>query len=227
MYDEDVMQDWELLSKKSVPDSDGFLTEYSLYRSTDGSMFICMFGDSDIYEPDPNYADYETDDEDTAWEWFNNYTGFADDEDDDIFSAEEDFALDFDKLTSKNWAGMVSQLSEHGLEVDSAYKRSPDKHIIAYHGSQAYQIEVTQYFRGDYEILADNIYLYDEDAEHDSAPTSTFADELNSLYESVQKIMDTIGELEDAYFGDDDVTVLYPVYNKLESAWKMLGKAKQ
>lgn len=78
--DED--SNWRELQSKSVLDSDGFYTDYTLY--TNGSTFICMFGDKDIYEPDEAYADYETENEEEAYSWFDNYEGFAD-EDDLIF----------------------------------------------------------------------------------------------------------------------------------------------
>lgn len=78
--DED--SNWRELQSKSVLDSDGFYTDYTLY--TNGSTFICMFGDKDIYEPDEAYADYETENEEEAYNWFDNYEGFAD-EDDLIF----------------------------------------------------------------------------------------------------------------------------------------------
>lgn len=80
--------DWVELASKSVEDSDGFYTDYTLY--TDGSIYICMFGDKEIYEPDENYADYETEIEQEAWDWFNSYTGFADEEDEyDVYSSED------------------------------------------------------------------------------------------------------------------------------------------
>lgn len=77
---------WEEVASKQVMDSDGFLTDYTMY--TDGETYICMFGDKDLYGPDAEYADYETDDEKNAWDWFNTYEGFADDfeaDEDDIF----------------------------------------------------------------------------------------------------------------------------------------------
>ena len=77
---------WKLVKKKEVYDSDGFLTEYSWY--TDGSKHIFMFGDSDLYEPDEDYADWTADSEQEAAEWFDNYTGFAED---DLLEFEDDF----------------------------------------------------------------------------------------------------------------------------------------
>lgn len=70
---------WELVNCKSVKDSDGFMTEYCWY--TDGNKHIFMFGDSDIYDPDEDYADYVADSENEAQEWFDSYTGFSDDAD--------------------------------------------------------------------------------------------------------------------------------------------------
>ena len=72
---------WRELASKSVEDSDGFNTDYTLY--TNGETYICMFGDKDLYKPDASYADYETESEQDAWDWFNSYTGFADEEYDD------------------------------------------------------------------------------------------------------------------------------------------------
>lgn len=67
------------LESKQVPDSDGFYTDYTLYLNTDTGNYICMFGDNDLYEPDEDYADFVTDSEKEAYEWFENYSGFEDD----------------------------------------------------------------------------------------------------------------------------------------------------
>lgn len=78
--DEDEEYDrWKILKQKSVPDSDGFMTEYTLYEyldvpdDVDGNIYICMFGDSDLYPPDINYADYSTSNKKDALDWFNNF----------------------------------------------------------------------------------------------------------------------------------------------------------
>lgn len=63
------------------------------------------------------------------------------------------------KLTAKTWPDMVKQLADKGYEVDSAYKRVPEKFILAYKDNSCYMIEVTQYFRGDYEVQSYNIHL--------------------------------------------------------------------
>ena len=83
--DVDTETEWVVLDAKRVLDSDGFYTDYTLYTNEDEDIYICMLGDKDLYGPDIDYADYETDDENAAWEWFNNYEGFADD---DVYSSE-------------------------------------------------------------------------------------------------------------------------------------------
>lgn len=75
--------EWIKLNRKPVLDSDGFYTDYTLY--TNGHEYICMFGDEDLYGPDPDYADFSTDSEEEAMEWFDSYEGFEDEEDDDIY----------------------------------------------------------------------------------------------------------------------------------------------
>ena len=70
---------WIKLAQKQVPDSDGFYTDYTMYISDDGTSYIFMFGDEDIYGPDPQYADYECSDWDEASEWWDDYNGFVDD----------------------------------------------------------------------------------------------------------------------------------------------------
>ena len=81
---------WICLDIKHVRDSDGMLTDYALYTTKDEDKYICMFGDADVYAPDEMYADAEFDTEDEALEWFENYVGPGDEEDeDDIYSSEE------------------------------------------------------------------------------------------------------------------------------------------
>lgn len=86
---------WICLDIKHVRDSDGMLTDYALYTTEDEDKYICMFGDVDAYPPDEMYADAEFDSEEAALEWFEDYTGPGDEDEDydtyhdDIDSAEE------------------------------------------------------------------------------------------------------------------------------------------
>lgn len=90
IYEETEDPKWICLDIKHVRDSDGMLTDYALYTTKDEDKYICMFGDADVYAPDEMYADAEFDTEDEALEWFENYVGPGDEEDeDDIYSSEE------------------------------------------------------------------------------------------------------------------------------------------
>ena len=50
---------WELVKTKSVYDSDGFLTEYSMWYNEDTGAYNFIFGDSDIYTPETADFDWE------------------------------------------------------------------------------------------------------------------------------------------------------------------------
>lgn len=76
----DTNSEWEEVKSKQVPDSDGFLTDYTWY--TNGDIHIFMFGDKDIYTPDRDYADWECDTTAQAQEWFDSYNGFEEESDD-------------------------------------------------------------------------------------------------------------------------------------------------
>ena len=81
---------WICLDIKHVRDSDGMLTDYALYTTEDEDKYICMFGDVDAYPPDEMYADAEFDSEEEALEWFEDYTGPGDEEDEyDIYGSED------------------------------------------------------------------------------------------------------------------------------------------
>ena len=69
-YDE---EDWVKVDSINVYDEDGFVTDYTWYKSKDGKLHIFMYGDSDLYTPDRDYADWETDSETAAAEWFGSY----------------------------------------------------------------------------------------------------------------------------------------------------------
>lgn len=75
-YDDDDEFDldnkFELIDRKRIEDFDGFMTEYSMYRSEDGK-YVFVYGDSDIYRPEDGDFDYECDSEEEAYDWFDNY----------------------------------------------------------------------------------------------------------------------------------------------------------
>lgn len=77
--DEDVSNFTEIASK-TVEDSDGFLTDYTMYRDTETGEYVFVFGDKDAYSPEDGNFDWSCDTEKEAWDWFNSYTGLDEDE---------------------------------------------------------------------------------------------------------------------------------------------------
>lgn len=84
------VSDWEFVKGKMIKDSDGFLTSYDWYRNTDSGVNIFMLG---YDEADPDYADWETESDTEAEDWFNSYTGFEDDEDEIDESLDESYSV--------------------------------------------------------------------------------------------------------------------------------------
>lgn len=82
---EKLKETWEEVDSKSVQDSDGFSTDYTLYKNNEGK-YRCVFGDKDVYTPDED-SDMDFDNEDEAREWFNSYEGLVESEDDEINSS--------------------------------------------------------------------------------------------------------------------------------------------
>lgn len=86
-YDEPGKGFTEIASKQ-VQDSDGFYTDYTMYRDIETGEYVFVFGDRDMYTPESGGFDWSCDTEQEAWEWFNDYHGFGEDDDeDDVYSA--------------------------------------------------------------------------------------------------------------------------------------------
>lgn len=77
---EDYDSKYTKVSSKTVIDSDGFYTDYTWYRDEDGKN-VFVFGDPDIYKPEDGDFDFETESNAVAVEWFDDYRGFEDDND--------------------------------------------------------------------------------------------------------------------------------------------------
>lgn len=112
--------EWEELRTKDIVDTDGMLTDYTLYVNHDGTRYICMYGDKDIYEPDPDYADWEGSSQEEAYEWFDSYNPEYD-EDDDIYGAD---TIDSNEVTlagERNYDGSHAFLLQSPVFDDYSY----------------------------------------------------------------------------------------------------------
>ena len=94
----DELDGYSLIRTKQVCDSDGFMTDYTMYYDYTNDKYICIFGDTDLYNPENTEPDFECDTEAEANEWFRSYEGYSE-EDIDWFNGEylNDFD-DFDDL---------------------------------------------------------------------------------------------------------------------------------
>lgn len=77
--DEPFEEKWELIARRDIKDSDGFMTEYSLYGSNTGRI-VTVYGDSDIYRPENGDIDEEFDNINEAEEWFYDFDPFGDED---------------------------------------------------------------------------------------------------------------------------------------------------
>ena len=122
-FSDDFAYDWEIngtfekIASKQVPDSDGFYTDYTMYRDLQTGEYVFVFGDNDYYSPEDGNYDYECDSEEEAWEWYNSYNGF--DDEDDIYSSTKVVASE--ELTPEGFYEFFSASAEPEL-MDKAAK---------------------------------------------------------------------------------------------------------
>lgn len=109
---------YEFIQRKQVLDSDGFYTDYTMYRDLATGKYVFVFGDRDLYKPEDGDFDYEADYEDEAWRWFNSYNGFEDDED-DIYSSTQLDAAAQDKLEDVEFIMNNYVNGTYGMTIES------------------------------------------------------------------------------------------------------------
>lgn len=103
-YDRDE-SDFDLVERKSIRDTDGFLTEYSWYMNTNPEenglpMHVFVYGDSDFYGPDDGDYDWECDTYEEAEEWFDSYGEDEEYLDESLLTESEDYAF-LDKISEE------------------------------------------------------------------------------------------------------------------------------
>lgn len=72
--------DWRFVDSKQVPDSNGFMDDYTWYENIKDGRHVFIFGDNDIYDDvDSCETDWEVDSYSEARHWFDSYNGFDED----------------------------------------------------------------------------------------------------------------------------------------------------
>lgn len=102
---------------KHVKDSDGFLTDYTWWYDAANDQHIFIFGDSEVYTPEDSSPDWETDSEDTAREWWDNYIGPYEDDDLDEGLFNKIDAIE-SKVLGRNGVDALDEMSEEQLDKE-------------------------------------------------------------------------------------------------------------
>lgn len=89
LYNDDEKQ-YKYIESKLVEDSDGFVTDYTMYFDNINNKYVFVFGDYDLYTPEDGDFDYECETAQEAREWFDNYKGFAEKDVEESFEDDED-----------------------------------------------------------------------------------------------------------------------------------------
>ena len=201
--DDDTDSEWELIDRKNVEDSDGFITEYSWYQR--GDEHVMVFGDSDLYRPEDGDYDAEFDSEERAREWFSSYEGFTDHNegiDKDRFNCLEDECAEQKPLNeAKTYNGIPNTVYVyHGDWAD------PEIYI---NGKAFNYYDVEDYLYGDY---AESCEGEPTDEGFAEWCKENGEDLCNSFYYSNLEFMSAKEILDDVQsFADDSLGYVYMV----------------
>lgn len=107
---------YEKLRSKQVPDSDGFLTDYTMYYDHEMEQYVFVFGDNDMYDPETADHDYECEDKDEAYEWFENYSGIDEDADKGAFAATDVSSNAPDDVDADEYISKLASIVQQKLD---------------------------------------------------------------------------------------------------------------
>lgn len=147
-----IKEDFEpytYVKSKTVYDSDGWTTEYTMYYDEVNDRYVFVFGDSDYYNPNDGYEefDWECDTEREANDWFNNYNGFEDDLDESIYKEENIYSKRY-FVTDDNYIPLKAQ-PENGYTQREAILRAQRE---AEQDSKLFKISMSDAIKG-YHIM--------------------------------------------------------------------------
>lgn len=74
----DGVDRYQRIVEKFVPDCDGFMDSYTMYKDIVDGKYVFIFGDPDYCVPEDGDFDWECETEAEAQEWFENYKGSND-----------------------------------------------------------------------------------------------------------------------------------------------------
>ena len=122
---EDMTDRYEKIDTKTVYDSDGFTTDYTLYYDHYENNYFTIFGDNDFYGPEDSYHDMDFEDNyEEAMEWFDNYEGIYEGDNDWFFADSE---IDYDESLNEDKDNTTDNGGEYGWQPDGSYAPKYDK----------------------------------------------------------------------------------------------------
>ena len=125
-YEKDLdtlRESWTEVDSKSVQDSDGFTTDYTMYKDENGK-YVFVFGDKDLYKPEEGYFDWEAESEAEAREWFDSYNGFSDLNES---ASEYDSVGSIQEIDGKKYYVSDDTFNGSCYKSARAYNNNPDK----------------------------------------------------------------------------------------------------
>lgn len=96
----DGYTEWEEVKSKPVLDYDGFYTDYTMWYNQFEDKYVFTFGDKDIYYPENADWDWECENRSEADEWFDDYVGPGE-ENEDIYSSSK-----INSSTDSDWTNL-------------------------------------------------------------------------------------------------------------------------
>ena len=112
---------YEYIKSKTVLDSGGWQTDYTMYYDWEDDKYIFIFGDNDVYDPTNESPDWECDTEQEANNWFNNYTGFEDDDLDESCNMVELSKCSAEIIGHRNYDGIHAFVIHSPIFNDYSY----------------------------------------------------------------------------------------------------------
>ena len=183
--------DYEYIKSKQVYDSDGFLTDYTMYYDYDTDRFIFIFGDNDVYTPYNTYPDYDCETESEANDWFSNYNGFEDDLD------------EYNRLTNRltireaeqKYNSAVTSINSSKLPaVFSKVKFEPDTINLDYGGGKF--DNVAEYLKDKYNVTNLVYDKYNRDSAHNNEVLKKVKDNGGADTVTCSNVLNVIAEPE-------------------------------
>lgn len=186
-FDIEDSERYKFEKSKSVMDSNGFYTDYTMYRDRKRDVYVFILGDNDIYNPDNTEPDWEVETRILADEWFNDYNGFDD-------SLDESFKLKINEVDQKYNSAITSINSSKLPAVFSKVKFRPDTINLDYGGGKF--DNATEYLKDKYNVTNLVYDKYNRSSTHNNEVLRQIKDNGGADTVTCSNVLNVIAEPE-------------------------------